>query len=95
MSEFLEQVKSQLEAKVAGGFDGSAKIDIAGEGAIVIDGAGVRIADEDTDVTLKADADTFKAIFEGDMNPTSAFMTGKLAVDGNMGTAMKLASVLG
>ncbi len=43
---------------------------------------------------MSADAETFQAIFEGDMNPTSAFMTGKLKVDGDMGMAMKLASVL-
>ena len=30
----------------------------------------------------------------GDTNPTSAFMTGKLKVDGDMGMAMKLASAL-
>jgi putative sterol carrier protein len=29
------------------------------------------------------------------MNPTMAFMSGKLAVDGNMGMALKLGSVLG
>jgi putative sterol carrier protein len=29
------------------------------------------------------------------MNATSAFMTGKLSVDGSMGMAMKLGSVLG
>jgi putative sterol carrier protein len=29
------------------------------------------------------------------MNPTMAFMTGKLSVDGNMGLAMKLGAVLG
>jgi putative sterol carrier protein len=28
------------------------------------------------------------------MNPTMAFMTGKLSVDGNMGLAMKLGGVL-
>ena len=46
-------------------------------------------------MTLTADSETFKSIFEGDTNPTSAFMTGKLSVDGDMGMAMKLASVLG
>ncbi|MGJ8557847.1 MAG: SCP2 sterol-binding domain-containing protein, partial [Sulfitobacter geojensis] len=40
-------------------------------------------------------ADTFKEILAGETNPTSAFMTGKLKVDGDMGMAMKLASVLG
>ncbi len=36
----------------------------------------------------------FRAILDGDMNPTMAFMTGKLSVDGVMGLAMKLGSVL-
>ncbi len=60
----------------------------------MIDGSGARAADEDADVTLSADAETFRGILEGDTNPTSAFMTGKLKVDGDMGMAMKLASVL-
>ena len=79
----------------AADFDGTAKLNISDMGTIMLDGTGARIGDEEADVTLTADSDTFKSIFEGDMNPTSAFMTGKLAVDGDMGMAMKLASVLG
>ena len=51
-------------------------------------------ADDEADVTLTADADTFQSIMSGDLDPTAAFMTGKLAVDGDMGMAMKLGSVL-
>jgi len=43
---------------------------------------------------MSADAETFEAILDGDLNPTSAFMTGKLTVDGDMGQAMKLGAVL-
>ena len=39
-------------------------------------------------------AEYLRAILEGDMNPTTAFMTGKLSVDGSMGMAMKLGSAL-
>lgn len=94
MSDFLEQAAAELNAKLAGGFDGSAKFQIAGEGAIIVDADGVRVGDDDADVTLSADADTFRAIFAGEMNPTGAFMSGKLTVDGDMGMAMRLASVL-
>lgn len=95
MSEFLEQAAAELNTKMAqGGFDGTAKFAIDGIGAIMLDSGGARVADEEADVTLNADAETFQAIFDGDMNPTSAFMTGKLSVDGDMGLAMKLASVL-
>jgi putative sterol carrier protein len=61
----------------------------------MIDSDGARAADDEADVTLTASAETFKAILEGDENPTAAFMTGKLSVDGDMGMAMKLAGVLG
>lgn len=95
MSDFLEQAATELNSKIAdGGFDGSAKFAVADLGAIVIDGNGARVGDDDADVTLSADADTFQAIFDGELNPTSAFMTGKLTVDGDMGLAMKLAAVL-
>ncbi len=95
MSNILETAVAELTKKLEGaGFDGSAKFAIEGLGAIVIDATGARISDEDADVTLNADADTFQSILSGDINPTSAFMTGKLSVDGDMGMAMKLASVL-
>ena len=95
MSEFLEQAAAELNNKLAASdFDGTAKFAVAEEGAIMLDASGARVADEDADVTVNADADTFRSIFEGEMNPTSAFMSGKLSVDGDMGMAMKLAAVL-
>lgn len=95
MSDFLEKAAVELTTKLAAGdFDGSAKFDVAGMGTIIMDADGARVGDGDADITLSADADTFQEIFEGEMNPTSAFMTGKLTVDGDMGLAMKLAAVL-
>lgn len=95
MSDVINSAVAALTEKVGGnGFDGSAKFMIEGEGAIMIDANGVRAEDTDADVTLTADAETFQSILEGDLDPTSAFMTGKLAVDGDMGMAMKLGSVL-
>lgn len=94
MSEMIDAAVRALSAKLSGGFDGVAKFVISGEGAIMLDAAGVRAGDEEADVTLTADADVFRAILEGDMNATSAFMQGKLKVDGSMGMAMKIGSVL-
>jgi len=73
---------------------GSSKFEIEGEGAIMIDASGVHAGDGEADVTLKADSDTFHGVLSGDVNPTTAFMTGKLTVDGDMGLAMKLAGIL-
>lgn len=95
MSDVITQAVAALQAKMSGGhFDGSAKFAIEGEGSIMIDHDGVRAGDDAADVTLTASTDTFKAILDGEMNPTSAFMTGKLTIDGDMGQAMKLAGVL-
>jgi putative sterol carrier protein len=95
MREMIDHAVKALNAKLSGGFDGVAKFVIEGEGAIMLDATGVRAGDDEADVTLTAEADVFRAILEGQMNPTSAFMSGKLAVDGNMGLALKLGSVLG
>ena len=96
MSDIIAEAVRAIEAKVGTSFDGSAKFVISGEGAVVIDRDGVRAGavDEDSDVTLTASAETFQGILEGDVNPTMAFMSGKLKIDGSMGMAMKLASVL-
>lgn len=93
----IEAAVAALSEKMAGAdFDGSAKFEIDGEGAVIVDGNGVRAANdgEIADVTMSADADVFQEIMSGDLNPTSAFMTGKLKLDGDMGTAMKLGSAL-
>lgn len=94
MSDVITEAVAALNAKMDGGFDGTAKFDLQGEGTIMMDSDGARAGDGDAEVTLSADADTFKAILDGEQNPTTAFMTGKLSVDGDMGLAMKLAGVL-
>lgn len=94
MSDVVNEAVKRLNEKMNGGFDGTAKFDIEGEGSIMIDQAGARAGDEDADVTLTASTETFQAILEGETNPTTAFMTGKLSVDGDMAMAMKLAGVL-
>ena len=96
MSDVVTEAVSALNAKMEGvDFNGCAKFVIEGEGAIIIDSDGARAGDDDADVTLTASTDVFKAILDGEQNPTTAFMTGKLSIDGDMGQAMKLAGVLG
>ena len=94
MSAVIDTAVEQLSAKLADGFDGVAKFVIEGEGAIMLDASGVRSGDDEADVTLTASVGVFKAILDGEMNPTMAFMSGKLTVDGNMGLAMQLGAAL-
>lgn len=92
----IDEAVKALAAKLGDGFDGSAKFVIEGEGAVIVDGAGVRAASDadEADVTMTASTDTFQSILGGSLNPTMAFMSGKLKLDGDMGTAMKLGSAL-
>ncbi len=95
MSDVINAAVAALSAKMTGGFSaGLAKFVIPGEGAIMIDADGPRAGDDEADVTLTADAEVFRAILEGEMNATTAFMTGKLTVDGSMGLAMQLGAAL-
>jgi len=94
MSETITAAVAALNERLSDGFAGIAKFVIEGEGSIIIDGNGARAGDDDADVTLTASSETFQGILSGDTNPTAAFMTGKLAVDGNMGMAMQLGALL-
>lgn len=95
MSDIMAAAVDALNKKLGDdAMDGVVKFSLGDMGSIVIDANGARVGDDEADVTLTADAETFQEILSGELNPTAAFMTGKLAVDGDMGMAMKLGSVL-
>ena len=93
MSKVVNAAVEQLNEKI-GSFGSTAKFVIEDEGAIMIDESGVRAGDEEAEVTLTASRETFEGILSGDVNPASAFMTGKLKIDGDMGVAMQLGQAL-
>jgi len=94
MSDTLEAAAAKLRERLGGdGFDASVKFEIAGEGAILLGADGVSIGDGDADVTISGTLDVFQDMFDGDLSPTAAFMTGKIRIDGDMGVAMKIAQL--
>lgn len=94
MSDVVTAAVAALEDRISG-FDGTAKFVIEGEGSIMVDNGEVRPGDEAADVTLRADRDTFEGMLDGTVNPTMAFMSGKLKIEGDMGLAMKLGAAMG
>ena len=69
------------------------------DGIIYVDGASspnsVSNDDKDADCTITMSLGDLESMLSGDLNPTAAFMQGKLKVDGDMSVAMKLSSVVG
>jgi putative sterol carrier protein len=92
--EFFETLESRVDASKTAGVNKSYVFDIDGAGVWKVDvtDAGVDVTEgaTDGDVTIRASEDTFKAIANGDQNPTTAYMTGKLKIDGDMSAALKL-----
>lgn len=95
MSEVVKAAVDAINKRLsADGFDGSIRVEIEDEGALIIDQDGARASDEDADCTMTASADTLQGMLKGDVNPTAAFMSGKLRVEGDMSMAMKLGAAL-
>jgi putative sterol carrier protein len=95
MSEAVAAAVAALNERLSGGgIEGTVRIVIEDEGSLIVDEAGARPGDGEADCTLTASADTFRDMLDGALNPTGAFMGGRLAVDGDMGLAMRLAGLL-
>ena len=56
--------------------------------------AGKGAPSADADVNMILSAENFVKMFAGKLNPTQAFMSGKLKIKGNLGKAMKLEKVM-
>ena len=93
VQEFFDTLPERDAAKVEG-MNNSYLFDIEGAGQWVVnvaDGAvNVSEGGGEADTTLSTDEESFLAITRGELNPTSAYMTGKLKIKGDMGAAMKL-----
>lgn len=91
----LDAIADRIREKVSGsGFDKSVKFDLGGDGVIVVDGQSVSTQDAGADCTITLSRDDFEALIAGELNPTMAFMSGKLKVDGDMTVAMQLSQVI-
>jgi putative sterol carrier protein len=72
------------------------KIDFGDEGAVMLDGAAQQVSEEDgaADTTIKVGWDDWQQLAAGQLDGMTAFMMGKLKVDGDMSNAMQLQGVL-
>lgn len=95
----IEEITDQMRDRIGEdcGLEATLKFDFGDDGLIHVDAVSVPNVvtndDNDADCTIKITKDNFLALVAGDLDPTTAFMMGKLKIEGNMGIAMKLQSV--
>ncbi len=98
----LAKAVELVQGKVNGmdAFGSTVRFDFTDGSAVLVDGNNTpptvaADTESDADCTISADEDTFQEMMDGDLDPTAAFMTGKIKIDGSMGAAMAIAKVLG
>jgi putative sterol carrier protein len=94
VQEFFDTLPSKVDPAKTAGMNNSYVFDVKDVGAwtvSVTDGAvSVQEGEHPADCTLSASEETLIKIAKGEANPTTAYMTGKLKIKGDMGAALKL-----
>jgi putative sterol carrier protein len=96
----LEELTTKIRDKMGqdSGLDAVLKFDLGDDGVILLDGSSspnaVSNEDKDADCTVGVSLADLQAMIAGDLDPMAAFSLGKLRIDGDMGVAMKLGSLM-
>lgn len=95
----VKEITAKLKAKAAAADAVGSTVKFVfngGEGSVFLDGNNaneISQEDKEADCTVEVDLADFNDMLTGDLDPTSAFMGGKMQIDGDMSVAMKLASL--
>ncbi|MGD1876305.1 MAG: SCP2 sterol-binding domain-containing protein [Kiloniellaceae bacterium] len=108
LDTLTEQLKTQAALNPPLGY--RVMFDLGDDGVLLWDGtvtpaeiaaadgdaaAGDGAAGAEADTVLRLSRDDFAKLLSGTLDPTLAYMTGKLKIQGSTGVAMKLAAMLG
>jgi putative sterol carrier protein len=94
--DFFDSLESRADESKLAGMSNSYLFDIDGEGKWLVEVRDGKLSvtegadGSDADATITTSGENFDKIVAGDLNPTTAYMTGKLKLKGDMGAAMKL-----
>lgn len=95
----LQELTDQIRTKAANAdsLNATAKL-VTDQGVVYIDATQSPVVvsndDKPADCDLHVSIDNLIKMGTGDLNPMMAFMTGKLKVKGDMGTAMKMGQLM-
>jgi putative sterol carrier protein len=94
VKEFFDKLAAGVDTSKTAGMNNSYLFDIdgAGQRRVAVEDGNVTVTEGvgEADTTIQASEETMLAVVKGEQNPTTAYMTGKLKIKGDMGAAMKL-----
>ncbi|MGI9132850.1 MAG: SCP2 sterol-binding domain-containing protein [Rhodoferax sp.] len=96
----LESCTQAIRTKVGtdSGLNATLKFDMGADGLICIDGKStpntVSNQDSETDCTVGITLENLQAMLDGELDPATGFMAGKLKVAGDMSVALRLQRVI-
>jgi putative sterol carrier protein len=97
VQEFFEGLPARVTPDRIEGMNNTYVFDIEGAGAwtVAIADGGITVTEGvgEGDCTFSTSEENFEKIVAGEQNPTTAYMTGKLKIKGDMGAAMKLQKI--
>jgi putative sterol carrier protein len=97
VQEFFEGLPSRVTPDRIEGMNNTYVFDIEGAGAwtVAIADGTITVTEGigEGDCTFSTSEENFEKIVAGEQNPTTAYMTGKLKIKGDMGAAMKLQKI--
>ncbi len=94
-SELLHNLPSAFNADAAAGGDCTIQFNCSTPAHVMIKDGGCSVADgqsDSADVTITMEDDDMVALMKGELNGMTAFMTGKLQIEGDMMLAQRMAS---
>ncbi|HEX6143012.1 MAG TPA: SCP2 sterol-binding domain-containing protein [Geminicoccaceae bacterium] len=96
----LETVTQQIEKRLPdlAALDARVKFVVDPAGVVLVDATKtppvLSHGDGEADTTIRIAEDRFEQLLDGRLSPTLAYTLGQLKVEGSLGVAMKLASLL-
>lgn len=101
-ADVFEAMPSRIDASAAGDITVTIGWDLSGDetsqktvkivsGVLTVEDG---LADE-ADATISMDSEDFVAMTTGELNPMMAFMGGKIKIDGDMSSVMKIQNLFG
>ena len=95
IKELKKRVQETVNKQTAFGFN--VRFDVDGTENIYVHGASdpIQVSNDSdpADTVFKVNAKDLMAMLDGELSPMSAYITGKMKIEGDMGKAMQLSSI--